>query len=65
LGFVASQAFFGMDDLTVQAIADRTVTVSSGKTEVGRVIMVGAEGKMRVEIRLGDMLPAAVRQLFR
>ena len=63
--YVAPQAFFGKDDLMVRGIADRTVTVFSGQTEVGRVTVVGPEGKMRVEIRLRDMLPVAVRQLFR
>jgi hypothetical protein len=63
--YVAPVACFGRDDLTLKAADDRTVTVSSGKTEVGRVTLAGEEGKRRVEIRLDDKLPADVRRLFR
>jgi hypothetical protein len=63
--YVAPGAFYGMDDLTVKRVDDRTITVSTGKTELGRVALEGKDGQLRVEIRLNDKLPAEVRKLIR
>jgi hypothetical protein len=63
---VAAQAYYGgLGDLMVQNGEKQTVEVFAGKEKVGRLILEGKEGALKVAIRLSDDLSADAKKGFK
>jgi hypothetical protein len=63
---VAPQAYFGdLGDLVVRNGERQKVEVLTGDRKVGRLILEGKEGELKIAIRLNDDLPAEVRKGFK
>jgi RNA polymerase sigma factor (sigma-70 family) len=62
---VARQAYFnGPDDLVLKRVDDQTVKVRTRAGEVGKVVVEGKEGDLKVKIAFKDKLPPKVKKRF-
>jgi hypothetical protein len=63
---VAGQAYFnGPDDLVLKRVDDQTVKVRTRAGEVGKVVVEGKEGTIKVKIAFKAKLPPRVKKRFR
>jgi hypothetical protein len=63
---VALQAYFnGPDDLILKRVDDQTVQVRTRAGTVGKVVVEGKQGHLKVKIAFKDNLPAKVKKRFR
>jgi hypothetical protein len=63
---VAPQAYFGRGgDLAVKNGDGQKIEIYAGDQKVGRLILEGKEGELKIAIRLNDDLPAEVKKGFK
>jgi hypothetical protein len=63
---VAPQAYYGRgSDLEVKNSDKQTIEVYVGDQKVGRLILEGKEGELKIAVRLDDDLPAEIKKGFK